>query len=352
MSKVRFLLVALLVLALLAGCSSGAPAGVNTAASPAAAVSPTATATPMASAATATPEQVFQFDLKIPAPSLKDNMLGQAAENNIYVILPPSYYASDKRFPVLYFLHGYGDSYADTAKLVGPKLLAKVGEFIIVGINGTNSLGGSFYANSPVTGNWEDMVVKDVVGYVDQNYRTLAQPASRGIFGFSMGGFGAMNIALKHPDVFQAVCAVCPGLWDKNGLKDAMEDWDYNFEESYGAAFSPDPKAESPYAHVPKFDGTKADKAVIAGWEQGFGDLEGKVKAYMALPDKLAGIHIVYGKADTYNWIPNGCVYLSGLLTKNNIQNDLVPFNGGHMVDVLLLNNDMLPFFAKTLKAE
>lgn len=344
MRHLKSFVIILLLIAFCAGCAA-APAASSP---PATAVEPS----PATTASAKPVEQKFEFDLTIPAPSLKDNMLGQAAENKIYVILPPSYYTSEKRFPVLYFLHGYGENYADGAKRVGPKIMTKVGEFIIVGVNGTNSLGGSFYANSPVTGNWEDMVVKDVVGYVDQNYRTLAKSESRGIFGFSMGGFGAMNIALKHPDVFKAVCAVGPGLWDKNGLKDAMEDWDYTFETSYGAAFSPDIKADSPYAQVPKQDGSKADKAVIANWEKGFGDLQGKVDAYMKNPEKLAGIYIAYGKADDYNWIPNGCIYLSELLKKNNIDHQLVPFNGGHMVDLLLFNNEMLPFFAKTLKAE
>ncbi len=350
MRKASYFIALILALLLCAGCSA-APA---VSAPPS--VEPAVSAAPSPSVAADSPKpttEVFEISLTIPAPSLKENMLGQPAENEIYVILPPSYYQTpEKRYPTLYFLHGYGDDYIANAQRVGAGIMKKAGEFIIVGIHGTNSLGGSFYANSPVTGHWEDMVAKDVVGYVDANYRTLAKSGSRGIFGFSMGGFGALNIALKHPDVFQAVCAVGPGLWDKNGMKDALEDWDYTFETSYGAVFAPDPKGESPYAQVPKMDGSKKDKAVIAGWEQGFGDLEGKVKAYMALPEKLAGIYIAYGKADDYNWIPNGCRYLSEVLTKNNIQHQLVPFNGGHMVDTLLLYNDMLPFYAKTLKFE
>lgn len=52
---------------------------------------------------------------------------------------------------------------------------------IVVGVNGANSLGGSFYVNSPVTGNWEDYLVNDVITYIDTNYRTLAKSSGRGL---------------------------------------------------------------------------------------------------------------------------------------------------------------------------
>ncbi len=65
---------------------------------------------------------------------------------------------------------------------------------IVVTAPGQHRFGGSFYVNSPVTGNWEDLIVTDIVGYVDTHYRTLAQSASRGIAGYSMGGYGALRI--------------------------------------------------------------------------------------------------------------------------------------------------------------
>jgi S-formylglutathione hydrolase FrmB len=89
-------------------------------------------------------------------------------------------------------------------------------------VNGTNKLGGSFYVNSSVTGDWEDFIAQDVVGYVDSNFRTLAQSESRGITGHSMGGFGALNIAMHRPDVFGAVYSMSPGLFDENGLAESQ----------------------------------------------------------------------------------------------------------------------------------
>ena len=81
---------------------------------------------------------------------------------------------------------------------------------IVVAANGFNAYGGSFYTNSPVTGNWEDFIVRDLVGNIDANYRTIARAESRGIAGHSMGGYGAMMLAMKHPELFSAVYALSP----------------------------------------------------------------------------------------------------------------------------------------------
>jgi S-formylglutathione hydrolase FrmB len=97
-----------------------------------------------------------------------------------------------------------------------------VKEMIVVIVNGTNVLGGSFYVNSPVTGNWEDFVISDAIGYVDAHYRTIPVVSSRGIAGHSMGGFGALNLAMLHPDVFSATYSLSPGLFDENGLANSQ----------------------------------------------------------------------------------------------------------------------------------
>lgn len=60
---------------------------------------------------------------------------------------------------------------------------------------------------------------RDLVTYVDANYRTLPNAGARGIAGFSMGGFGAIDLAMRHPDVFGAVYALSAGLMAPNGLE-------------------------------------------------------------------------------------------------------------------------------------
>ena len=72
------------------------------------------------------------------------------------------------------------------ADLIARKQLS---EMILVVPNGSNVLHGSFYVNSPVTGYWEDFITRDVVDYIDLNYRTISRPDGRGIGGHSMGGF-------------------------------------------------------------------------------------------------------------------------------------------------------------------
>src|SRR5678815_2867240 len=86
----------------------------------------------------------------------------------------------------------------------------KVREMIVVAANGANGYKGSFYTNSVVTGNWEDFIVRDLVHYVDTNYRTIRDPESRGIAGHSMGGYGSVMLGMKHPEIFSAVYALSP----------------------------------------------------------------------------------------------------------------------------------------------
>lgn len=70
---------------------------------------------------------------------------------------------------------------------------------------------GSFYSNSGIYGNWEDFTAFDLVEYMDENYRTLAKKESRGITGHSMGAYGALKIAMHHPDIFNSVYGLSPG---------------------------------------------------------------------------------------------------------------------------------------------
>jgi S-formylglutathione hydrolase len=77
-----------------------------------------------------------------------------------------------------------------------------------VAANAFTRLQGSFYSNSITTGNWEDFIATELVAFVDTHYRTLAKVESRGIAGHSMGGYGAMRIAIRHPTTFSSVYAL------------------------------------------------------------------------------------------------------------------------------------------------
>jgi len=146
------------------------------------------------------------------SPSLVGNLEGDSADIKVIVALPPNYKKdSKKRYPVVYFLHGYffnvdqidglahfGEAISDEAK--------KGHEFILVAPDGGRTKwAGSMWSSSPTIGDWEGFVTKDLVGYIDKNYRTLAKPASRGLGGHSMGGYGTWRIAMKHPGIFGAI---------------------------------------------------------------------------------------------------------------------------------------------------
>ena len=174
------------------------------------------------------PAVVQEVVEKIPAPSLEDNLLGDEAEQYVQVYLPPSYAHTEKRYPVVYFLPGFGsdphgmNTYFTAEALAAAMSRGEINEMIVVVPNGANALHGSFYVNSPVTGNWEDFIVQDVVGYIDEHYRTIAGREGRGIAGFSMGGFAALNLAMRHPDLFAAAYGLSPALFAPDGLKNPL----------------------------------------------------------------------------------------------------------------------------------
>jgi enterochelin esterase-like enzyme len=134
---------------------------------------------------------------------------------NIY--LPPNYTKGDGRFPVIYYLHGYGgnESYYAYPHVAGVLAAGirekKVPPCICVF---ANAGGSSWYADSrdgKVMG--ETVVINELIPHIDQTYRTIAAREGRALQGGSMGGFGALKFAFKYPDRFTSAMAYCPALW-------------------------------------------------------------------------------------------------------------------------------------------
>lgn len=127
------------------------------------------------------------------------------------VILPANY---DKKriFPTIYLLHGHGGNYADWIRQA-PLLTqyADLHEFIIVCPDGNVS---SWYFDSPLDSAWkyETYVAKELVSYIDKNYKTIEDRKGRAITGLSMGGHGALYLAFKHQDVFGAAGSMSGGV--------------------------------------------------------------------------------------------------------------------------------------------
>jgi len=146
---------------------------------------------------------------KIEYFAIDSKLTGQKV--NVGVYLPAEYGNEKERFPVLYFLHGlfysahrYWEERRTNVTIDELVNDGKIGPMLVVSFDGMNSM----YVNT-IDGKakWGDFVATELVEAVDGKYRTIADRASRGINGDSMGGYGALNAAFKHPDVFGSVSA-------------------------------------------------------------------------------------------------------------------------------------------------
>lgn len=136
-----------------------------------------------------------------------------------FAIQLPSSYQTDtqRRYPVLYFLHGmFGNEREFERRGVAAAISrmrdeGKIGDFIIVSPAGENS----FYLNAKNGAAYEDAIIKDLIPFIEKNYRIIGTPAARSIQGISMGGWGALLLAFKHPEMFSSVTTHCAALFNE-----------------------------------------------------------------------------------------------------------------------------------------
>ena len=341
------------------------------------------------------------LQLKVPAPSLKENLLGDPTEQPIYIYLPPGYEGSTRRYPTLYLLHGFtsNSSVWVNGQYQGMKLQTlmddsikngKVREMIVVAANGSNAYKGSFYTNSAVTGNWEDFIVRDLVNYVDTNYRTIARAESRGIAGHSMGGYGSVMLGMKHPEIFSVVYALSPcclameaDMGEANSAwsgvlqltsKDQLNGPQRSFAQFYhsamialSAAFSPNPNRPPFFVDFPfesksgicnppaegklltKTPCVQKNEAVYAKWRARF-------PVYIAEANKenlkrLRGIFLDYGEKEEFEHIRTGVKLLSNIFSDLNIPHQFEVYADGDHGSLIRqrMETRLLPFFNEKL---
>jgi S-formylglutathione hydrolase FrmB len=151
--------------------------------------------------------------------ALAGNALGDPVTRHVGVWLPPSYgSAPERRYPVVYWLAGY----AATGEMLfqdnpwrpglGQRLdrlvhAGTLGELIVVAPDGFTRWGGSQYLDSPVSGGYETHLVRELVPEIDRRFRTQPTREARGVGGASSGGFGALILAMRHPELFSAVAS-------------------------------------------------------------------------------------------------------------------------------------------------
>jgi enterochelin esterase family protein len=151
------------------------------------------------------------------SPSLRGNRLGDPVARRTPVIVPKSCGREPgKRCPAIYVLAGFTGSGYSFLNWQGwtpsfPERLDRlrdrgaIGDIIAVLPDAFTRYGGSQYINSAATGRYEDMMVDDLIPWVDSRYPTLPAARHRGILGKSSGGYGALVLGMRHPDKFSAV---------------------------------------------------------------------------------------------------------------------------------------------------
>lgn len=168
----------------------------------------------------------------VTSPSLEGNPLGDPATRNLIIYLPPGYDTSLISYPVVYLLHSaqgnerffpyneFPPSFEASGVFTKPQDYPAIGftglidslidagdidPMIIAMPNINTAYGGSFCINSELNGNYENYMIQDIVPFMDSTYRTLPHRNSRALLGQSMGGFSAIYLSMKHPDVFGLV---------------------------------------------------------------------------------------------------------------------------------------------------
>jgi S-formylglutathione hydrolase FrmB len=147
---------------------------------------------------------------------LRGNPLGDPHRRRLAVWLPPGYDGSRRRYPVLYDLAGFTGSglahvawkpFGDNVPERAARLMheGRMGPAIIVFPDCFTALGGNQYVNSSAIGNYADYLTREIVPFVDREFRTLASRAHRGCFGKSSGGYGAIVHGMKYAKTWGAV---------------------------------------------------------------------------------------------------------------------------------------------------
>ncbi len=150
---------------------------------------------------------------------LKNNPPGDKHIRDVIVYLPPNYGAEkDKHFPTVYCLTGFtgrGKMFLNDSAFT-PNLAERMDKLILSGAikpmiavlpDCFTHYGGSQYINSSATGNYEDYLTREIVPFVDKNFRTINDKNSRAVMGKSSGGYGALIMAMRRADLFGLACS-------------------------------------------------------------------------------------------------------------------------------------------------
>jgi S-formylglutathione hydrolase FrmB len=310
--------------------------------------------------------------IKVHGASLEGNLEGDAVDRDVIVFLPPSYStARNRRYPVVYALHGYSigaeqwTHEIDVPQTIEGAFAQGAQDMIVVLPDSKTVHNGSMYSSSATTGDFEQFIARDLVAYIDAHYRTIPNRLSRGLVGHSMGGYGASRIGMKHPDVFGSLYIMSPCCMsariggpsnpanDKalEAVKTPADSAGLSFglraQLASAAAWSPDPKNPPLYLDLPTKDGVPQPD-VIAKWAANaplaFVDQYiGNLRQYRAIAMDVGdqdGLRIDAGK-------------LHDIMDSYGIANSFEIYHGTHTSAVAdRFQNHVMPFFSKNLCPE
>ncbi|CDF78999.1 carbohydrate esterase (CE1) [Formosa agariphila KMM 3901] len=320
--------------------------------------------------------QGFRVRLKVPSEALKNNLINNPSNRDITVYLPPSYQTNlDKKYPVLYFLHGFTDSdskwfgwehhWINLYELLNKNMTnGTVKEMIVVMPNAYTTFKGSFYGKSETMGDWETFITKELVNFIDLKYRTLPNAESRGLAGHSMGGYGTLRLGMKYPEVYSAMYALSPCCMEESFIPSAeniknMEAVnsksgvaDVSFVESinmaFSAAWASNPKKFPLYIDLAYKDG-KPRPEILEKFKNN--QILYTVDQYIDNLKTYKAIAIDAGTDDTA--IFEASNKLHTLLSNHQVEHTYESYKGDHTNKIAdRITTKTLPFFSEHLKFE
>jgi S-formylglutathione hydrolase FrmB len=330
---------------------------------------------------------------------LKGNPLGDPHVRKLGVWLPPQYVHGGKhRFPVLYDLVGFTGSglshvawkpFGDNVPERAARLMReeKMGPAIIVFPDCFTALGGNQYVNSSAIGNYADYLTREIIPFVDGEFRTLASREHRGCFGKSSGGYGAILHGMKYSKYWGAIAdhsgdayfdfvywhdwpntlnelskykkksyagkgqddgrikRFLSKAWKKEKLSTAEGHALMNL--CMAATYDPDPRAPLGFRVPFNLDTGEVIEERWRQWRKH--DPINLVEKYRPALKSLRGIYIDCGRRDQYH-IHYGARILSKRLAAAGIRHTYEEFDDNHS-DIDYRMDVSLPFLYRALKA-
>lgn len=169
--------------------------------------------------------------------SLKSSILAQEVKYS--VVLPADYFKGKKKYPVVYLLHGLGDDesswleYGRISQIADEVVKEKeMVPMIFVMPQGFRNYYVNDYASTFL---YEDMFIQELVPHIDKTYRTIPDNSHRATMGYSMGGFGALLLPLKHPDIFSVSVPLSISLrTDQQYMVEDASEWNDQWGRVFG----------------------------------------------------------------------------------------------------------------------